>query len=336
MSNVTYNNIEMVDSIKRSFDRIDGEINETSEDIPIDFDEGGVITQEYFEKVCEELNEMNFLELQKTYRHLKVNRDELVSAKRTADQLIEMKKNLEEAENNNDALTNAIIEANAETEAGTDNIETFLKSYDSTMDKLEKLIQRAEDILHKFDEQEKTTSFLTENMLTVLNKNIKRLDLSNDSSLKNIKIFYKVLYEIFTNRASTTFLVKVIEDQKIFVTRLHDSINKDKSGSHEKLTKEMIDGTFSDVFNSVQLEAIGSYLEKLFGDKKTVFYLQYALAHFYSHEKSYGKYGKHKWVEVMYMNIIDICTDMYDLEGGKEYYEQQLLNLKDVIKNFLK
>ena len=337
MSNVITDSIEMSDTTKQTFERLEFDISPStsnSEDSLIDSNDGCVITQEYFDKICKEFEDMNYLELTKTCRHLKTNRDDLIHAKRTADQFIEMKNRLNDTDN--DDLASAIMEANAETEAGTDTIETFLASYDDSMDKLDKLIERAEELIRKFDEQEKTTSFLTDNMLSVLNKNMARLEKSNDPSLKNIKIFYKVLHEIFTNRTSTTFLVEKVKDQKIIVRRLRDSISKDKSGSAITTTQKMVGGTFSNIFNATQLEAIEAYLQKLFNDDDLVFYLQYALAHFYEHEKVYGKYGKHKWVEVMFMNIVDLCIETYDLEGGKEYYDQQLLKLKDAVQEILK
>ena len=336
MSNVVTDNIGMSDSIKQTFERLEdqnfpNDINSELHKIP----DGGIISQQYFEKICEKMSQMNYLELTQLRRQLKVNQDELVYAKRTADQLIELKNGL--SKDNNDNLTSAIIEANAQVEAGlTDDIQQFVEVYDSTMEKLDKLIQKADENIKVFDSMPKTTSYLTDNMMGVLNKNLDRLNSSNDPSLKTIKIFYKVLHEIFSNRTSTAFLVERVKEQKNVVTRLRDAIKKDKTGSVLESTQKKVGGLFLSMFNATQLTAIENYLQKLFNDEDTAFYLQYALSCFYEHEKVYGKYGKHKWVEVMFMNITDICSDMYDLEGGKEYYDQQLLKLKDAVKDILK
>lgn len=335
MSNVVTDNIGMSDSIKQTFERIDEKsIPENTNSELLEISDAGIISQEYFEKICDEMDHMNYLEITKLHRQFKVNQDDLTHVKRTADQLLTLKEELSEDSENN--LTSAIMEANAEMEAGINcSVQEFLDSYDSTMEKLDQLIDKAEEIIHRFDEMPKTTSFLTDNMLSVLNKNLDRLNSSNESSLKTVKIFYKVLQEIFTNRTSTNFLVEKVKEQKNLVNRLRSSIEKDKTGSVLKTTQEKVGGLFLNVFNSNQLIAIEEYLQKLFEDDDIAFYLQYALSCFYEHEKVYGKYGKHKWVEVMFMNITDICSDMYDLEGGKEYYDQQLLKLKDVVKEIL-
>ena len=52
----------------------------------------------------------------------------------------------------------------------------------------------------------------------------------------------------------------------------------------------------------------------------------------HSKEKQFGKYGNHKWVEVIIMNVIDILSDKYDLESGKEHYNEELLRLREAIK----
>lgn len=335
MSNVVTDNIGMSDSIKKTFERIDEQpIPEDVSSGEYDLSNVGIISQEYFEKMCDEIEQMNFLELTKLHKQLTVNQDDLIHAKRTADQLIELQDEL--SKNDDNDLAKAIVEANAETEAGaTEGVQAFLKAYDSTMDKLDKLIEKVDNTLKNFEEMPKTTSFLTENMISVLDKNLERLNVSDKSSLKTIKIFYKVLYEIFTNRTSTTFLVDKVKNQKSNVQRLKRDIANDKTGSSMKRAQEKTCGLFLSVFNAAQLTAIEEYLQKLFEDDDIAFYLQYALACFYEHEKVYGKYGKHKWVEVMFMNISDICADMYDLEGGKEYYDQQLLKLKDAIIEIL-
>lgn len=336
MSNKKTDNNGMTDTLQQTFERLENDaISASTNSTIVESESDYVITQEYFDKICDELESMNYIELTKTCRQLKTNKDELVHAKRTADQLVEFRNGLENTSSEFSTLNDAIMEANAETEAGTETIDDFLSAYDDTMNKLEALIEKAETLIHKFDDQEKTTSFLTENMLSVLNKNIERMEKRNEPSLKNIKIFYKVMHEIFSNRTSVSFLVEKVLEKKISVTRLRESILKDKTGSVLSTTQKMVGGTFSSIFNAQQLEAIESYLQKIFENDDNVFYLQYALAQFYDHEKSYGKYGKHKWVEVMFMNILDICVGTYDLDGGEDHYVEQLLKLEDAMNQIL-
>jgi hypothetical protein len=83
------------------------------------------------------------------------------------------------------------------------------------------------------------------------------------------------------------------------------------------------------------MTAIEHYLTGLFESEDLAFYFQYVLSLIYEREMTHNKYGSHKWVEVLFMNIVDIIVGTYDLEGGKEEYEKKLLELKDLVKALL-
>jgi hypothetical protein len=278
---------------------------------------------------------MNFIEIKKVNKEFKFQKDSLEKAKASVDQIMEMRKLTDEAAETDTNLADAIMEANAETEAGTSNIEAFLNSYDDTMHKLEILIERSDERIREFDEVEKTTSYLTNSMLEIIKKNMERLDKDESDRMKHLKIYYKEVYNIFSNRTSIDFLLEKMDTKTIELRRLKTSLKKDKNGDVLKATQKKVTGFFTSVFNVKQLESVEKYLIDLFESEELAFYFQYVLSLIYEREKTHNKYGRHKWVEVVFLNIGDIIVENYDLEGGKDFYDTQLLKLKDKLVSIL-
>ena len=73
------------------------------------------------------------------------------------------------------------------------------------------------------------------------------------------------------------------------------------------------------------------YLINLFQSEDESFYFQYILYLIYKKEKETGKFGKHKWIELLIMNVCDIQVGLYDLPGGKEEYDKKLIALRDAM-----
>ena len=197
------------------------------------------------------------------------------------------------------------------------------------------MIEKTDERIKSFDSIKKTTSYLTNSMLEIIDKNFERITQIDSEKTKHLKKYYSTTRHIFANRTSVDFLLERISARNIEVRRLKASLKNDKRGDVLKATKNRAAGIFGNCFNTTQLEMVEGYLSNLFGyvfnyDDIT-FYFLYVLSLIYEREKTHGKYGNHKWVEVLFMNIIDIRTDMYDLDGGAEYYNEQLLKLKDAL-----
>lgn len=324
------------DTLKDAVERIEDETQQPVTDQE-DFilEDQSIISDEYFEKTCEELSTMNFVEIKKILNEFKFNKDSLEKAKVNVDQIMELKKQTEKSAENDSNLASAIMDANAEMSAGTDNIESFLNSYDDTISKLDALIEKAEERVHEFDNDDKTTSYLNRNMIEIIDKNIERLSKDTSGHMKNLLIYYKEIREIFNNRSSVDFLLERIGTKNIEVRRLKQSLKKDTHGAVLTATQKKVSGLFMGAFKAEQMATVEKYLHELFGNEEIAFYFQYVLSLIYEREKLHGKYGKHKWVEVLFMNIVDIVVECYDLEGGKEFYDEQLLKLKDELVKIL-
>ena len=206
------------------------------------------------------------------------------------------------------------------------------------MQKLNVLIEKSEERIHTFDDIEKTSSYLNDSMVQVIDKKLAGyavLSTEDAEKAKRSIIYYTEIRKIFKDRCNVDFLLERIGTKKIEVRRLKASLKKDKSGNVLAATQKKVVGLLSGSFKVNQLAAAEKYLTELFGSEDESFFFQYVLALIYEREKTHGKYGKHKWVEVLFMNIIDICTNMYNLEGGEDFYREQLLRLRDELVKIL-
>lgn len=312
---------------------------DTSDASDMNIQGNNLITEEYFNKVCEEIKTMNFIEIQKFIREIKSQKNSVEQAKETVTSVLEMKENMKNAMSLVDTdtkkdLAAEIEAADAEIESGVSDMKEFLDNYDDTISKMEKIIEAAEAKEHEFDEIEKTTSYLTQSMLEVLNKNAEKIDADNPN-LKNLRIYYKETKNIFENRTSIDWILSKIPDTKIQLRRLKTELKKDKTGNYLKNIQKNVTGAFCSMFNINQMSSFEEYLKNAYSDEDTTFYVQYVLYLIYTKEKTVGKYGKHKWVEVLIMNVMDVLTEMYDLEGGKVVIDENLQKIGDAVKTIM-
>ena len=154
------------DVLKQTVENMEEETNQpatTNEEFVLE--DQSIISDEYFEKTCEEIAEMNFIEVKKINKEFLFQKDSLEKAKESVEQIMELRKATEDAAESNADLANAIIDADAEMNTGIENITEFLNSYDDTMSKLNALIEKSEERLHAFDNVEVTTKYLNDSML---------------------------------------------------------------------------------------------------------------------------------------------------------------------------
>lgn len=330
------NMLENTDSLKQNIDAIEDETQESVTDQEeFSLESNSVITDEYFEKTCEEIEEMNFIEVIKINNEFRYHKDSLEKAKESVEQIVRLQEEMMKSAESDSNLTNAIMEADAQSSHELDDLKAFLDSYDDTMGKLNALIEKSDERIHAFDDVEKTSSYLNNSMVEVIDKKLNGIKDDGSTKTKQMLTYYKEIRKIYEDRTNVDFLLERIGTKKIEVRRLKTSLKKDKSGNTLAATQKKVVGLLSKSFNTNLLVRAEEYLTELFGGEDEAFFFQYVLALIYEREKTHGKYGKHKWVEVLFMNIIDICTNKYDLEGGEEFYKEQLLKLRDELVKIL-
>lgn len=307
--------------------------------------ENGNISEEDVKESIKLMDDMNFVEVSRYKLDLEKTKEEFESAKALAESLLESRKQMEEIDQAFDKnegaksslddysnmLNNKIEEANVEIETGISDMKQYLEEYPATMERLNQLIQYAEEKIKGFDDVEKTTSYMTNCMLDILKKKAKELDNLNVWDPKTLKIYYKETINIFENRTSIDYILEKIPDTKIQVRRLRQSLKKDRTDSTLKNTQKHVCEVLGSTFNPVQMASFEEYLINLFQSEDESFYFQYILYLIYKKEKETGKFVKHKWIELLIMNVCDIQVGLYDLPGGKEEYDKKLIALRDAM-----
>lgn len=295
-----------------------------------------VITDELTEKRLAELEGLNFIELLKAKRELNDQIKSLDNTKETAENLLNLSKSFA----GDPSLTDSIEMANLQSEVNYDEISAFLAGYEKSHANLERTITRVEELLKEFDSIPKTTTYLTNQMIDIINKNIKKIEKMDltPGRRKEMNIYYKVQKEILDNRDNLDWIISKVPEKKILVNRLMASLKKDKTKSKSTLisVQNNVVKAFCSVFSPQQMQAFENYLKELYQDENVSFYTQYIIYLIFKQEKESGKFGKHKWVETLIMNVLDIATDSYDIESGKDAYNEQLLALGEAVKTIIK
>lgn len=290
-----------------------------------------VITEEMYNDSIEKIQTLNFIEVSKYIRQISAEIESHKITKENAEGILKLQESLKES----NELSTAIELADAETVFINDDVNKFLENYDDTVAKLNKIREAAEEKLHTYDDVKKTTSFITGEMLAIIDKNIERINSTvteeNESKTKRLLQYYTNIKNAYANRNDISWVIDKVDSQQIVMRRLKNSMKKDKTNATLSSTQKNVTKAFCKVFNVNQLTEFEKYLRKLFNNDDAAFYTQYLLYLLYTSEKKYGKYGNHKHVEMLIMNVLEIISDNYDLEGGKEQIDSQLLKLRDKI-----
>lgn len=290
-----------------------------------------LITEETLDKAFKNIQSMNFIEVSRYIRQIKSEIESHKVSKENAEGILKLQETLKES----DDLSTAIELADAETIFENRDVHRFLETYDDTISKLNKIREAAEEKLHTFDDIKKTTSFITNEMVSILEKNIARIESQiteeNASKSKRLLQYYSNVKNVYANRSDISWVIGKVESQKILMNRLKSSMKKDKTNVTLSSTQKNVTKAFCKVFNVNQLTEFEKYLRKLFDNDDAAFYTQYLLYLLFTSEKKYGKHGNHKYVEMLMMNVLEIISDNYDLDGGSEYIDSQLLILRDEI-----
>lgn len=322
-------NLESVDEIANS------------EDIQTDTVIQKVIADsEIVENYKKAIEEANFIELGNLKRSLEQDEKSLEDARETAKSLLKLKADLEKAERQDaDTLSKKIEVANEEDAAMFDNLQDFLENYEESQNNIRTLRQKVEERLDEFKDVPKTTSFMTGLMLETIDKNLKRLEEkeADPNRKKKVSKMLENQKEIFKNRDSVEFILSKIPNYEIPMRRfVLDCLKPNAKRDIIPSIQKQVTKTFTTMFNTNQLSEFEKYLSTLYDDSTDSFFVQYLLYLIYCRELDHGKdYGNQKWIEVLIMNVLDITTDNYDLESGKDAYDEKLIQIRNSIQSHL-
>lgn len=284
-----------------------------------------------------DIEEANFIELGNIKRKLEREKEDLAQSKEMADSIIELKEQLKKLKTDDmHILATQMDIANLENDSMFNDLNKFLEEYDMLQEETAKLLQRTNERLDEFKAIPKTTSFMTGLMLETLNKNLKRVEETaelNPNGTVKIQKMIENQMQIFIHRDSMEFILSKVGNYDIQLRRvINDCLKPNADRDIIPSIQKSVTETFIKVFNTNQLSAFEKYLTDLYGDSTDSFFVQYVLYLIYCRELDHGRaYGNHKWVEVLIMNVLDISTDLYDLESGYRKYDVELIRLRDAI-----
>lgn len=300
-------------------------IPEATEDVVVKnptFSKDALISSEYYMTLSTEIEKMNFIEVSRVLKELLTEISNLKQSKDMIEQLQKADVSL---------MNKEIQEANIMKDLGIQkDFASFMDSYEEDLVKLELLSEKAELRVRFFDGVEKTTTFLNQQMLDIIDQKMKSAADIGKANNAPIVIYYRTMKDVFTHRTETDYFVKKISTMTANIARMKREIKK--SWYENDNIQKFVVNSLTVEFSSEQLKKFEEYITELFGSEgDTNILFLYVLATIYNNTKTFKKTGEHKWVEVMIMNIIDMSVDVYDLEGGKEYYNTNLLKIKSAL-----
>lgn len=305
-----------------------------------------IITEEMQQQELERLQTLNFIELNSYKRQVRQQIIDMEDTKKSMNSLRKLQQSMKqmndtipkknpfaeqlETSNLDDAIDLTVKEMNV-----------FEEHYDENMEKLKDLEEAIDQRFHDFEDIQKTSSYMSNCMLDIITK---KLDSLKDIPVKNkqwkkLKIYYHNVKVIYEHRESLSFLEESIPEYLSYIKRIVSDIKKEKKNGKQKSSiipgiQGQVQKTFFQVFNHNQMKAVENYLKDVLDNENTdgwnSWIFQYYMYIFYLNQKEKEK-GYHKYVEAFIMNIIDIVTDNYDLPGGKEELDAQIISISKSI-----
>lgn len=198
--------------------------------------------------------------------------------------------------------------------------EDFLSSYSSEREKLTYANSLIEARLETFKDQEKKSSFITNVMISDIEKKIELIDNQRDmNKIEKKKVLSQLLNSkaAYIDRVGLSYIkTNVSVANPKFVKDVNRMIAK---GDYDKLIANSID-ILDGIMTPEQVSVVEDYLNENYtifrGPAMIINYMARAL-------KSSASAGNHTWYKLFFMNIIDIYLHMhgegeFDLEGGVE------------------
>lgn len=297
------------------------------------FSEDISISQEELEHLKNTIPTLNFIELSAMERDIELMRINLDETKTAALNFCELE------ENTDHELTNAINKANAETEFTKRTkmeAEEFIEEYNTTIAAIDEIAECVLKAKEKFEDVDKTSSFMNSCMLDMLQKRIDELgEVSKNDSVekRNSRRDLIRTKEIFSERESTEWLKKKFEELKPTIIRLTRDMKNDPKGVKIAGIRRAVVQTFIQSHQPEQMGLVEQYLQRVIGEENS-FIFQYALYSVYLREMN-RKRVDYKYIDAFIMNATDIESGIYDLEGGEETFISRTKELSAIIEGFV-
>jgi hypothetical protein len=334
---------EMAENMENEVDAADMDgVSESTEPTRSD---NCMITEEMVQEELAKMDSMNYIELLQYERSLQNHKESIIQAKEAVEQLLATQKQLEVLQQGEDEkpddFASKLAAENVQDDTGLhqEEINEFLANYDISIKRMDETLEAYQAKIKEFDDISKTSTFMNNAMVEIAEKRLASIE-SDDTgrNLKPMKIYYENMKSIYLNRDSVEYVLEKIPNQQIMLRRWVDTVKKEAKQNKDSVirsTQKNVSNAFCSVFSVNQMRDFESYLKKVFNVEEdetdnSVFIVQYVLYLIYIDRKARTR-GLHKWIEMIIMNVIDINADNYDLPNGVDYFNEQLLKIRDAV-----
>jgi len=267
-------------------------------------------------EVIKDLHSMNYIELSKFKNDIEAERQNLIGAMNLIKSIEEMGNNEETDDTKKIALSNIFEDSEF-----LEDTSKFKESYNVNITKLDTIKSEIEKEIEKYN-CEKGTKFLTDQMIELLNKKLDAC-IKNNALAFSIEIVKNTL-DAYKNRTNLSYILNQIKDSRLLCDVKADVV------LYPDKTVIKSNNEFAKYFTEHQIEMFDKYVIENFNND------EYAMKVFKAHLArilNKGKnQGKHNYVKVIVMNALDIVENVYDLEGGKEAFDNQLKEMYSYYK----
>lgn len=332
---------DMIDSVDDAKPEIEGD-----EGSPVKEKEkvrGYLITEEMMEKEKEIISNLNFLALAQYKREIKQQIADVEDTKVMIETLQKLMKPKTDDDYN---LGTDIMMENLRKEislSSQEEMDEFLTNFPQNLANLNRTIELVEEREEELKDVPKTSSYMNNCMIEVLDQKTKNLNALEGKRYKPIKHFYSNIYRVYKERDSMDFLLDQVEPNIVYVRRILNDMKKERKNGRDGKTlttaiMQNVQKGFCSVFKLEQMRLFELHVKKLIkenisGDVElTSFLFNYLLYIIYSNEKDRRR-GYHKWVEALIMNVLDIESGNYDLPKDAKTLEGEIIiMIKDMLK----
>lgn len=218
-----------------------------------------------------------------------------------------------------DNINREIMQNNTMSEYDIDTtVEDFDKCYEGNLDKLNRIAETLGKIITEHKSEINSTSFLTNEMVSLMQKKVAKLDPAAQNYEFN-KIRMERVIRAFQNRMSLVYIHDKLEtflktNKKYIKKRFRDDKSKIQSYQRTKPINELVR-----FFNNDMIYNLYETLANIFmKDYDKVYLMLVFLAKVMNTEKSTGN---NAWIKVFILNISDINGGIFDIGNSEEYFE---------------
>jgi len=257
-------------------------------------------------KILDTLGNLNYIELETLKKKMTNEKESVVSA----NMLLESIENMNTDPMNKKIMSENILDT-LEVETFNKDSEKFKLEFATMIAEIDMVIAKIdEECTNRFGEITKTTSFLTSQLVESLDKTLETNKDADPSSLKRLERT-KYIYE---NRTNLDFITRkaTLEMSRHNVDK---ELRKDPTRALKKAVKTLVK-----FFNKDQLITIEKFIWVQFNENHIA--TTKFLVHMANIINSEARQLNHNWVVVLFMNIIDIENQLFDMENKDEFVNQ--------------